>query len=49
MMSLTFSLSTQVSDSGPYGPLVVENVVAYFLLLRSSFFLSVISFILYID
>ena len=47
-MSLTFSLSTQVSDSGPYGPLVVENVVAYFLLLRGSFFyrLSVLYYIL---
>ena len=30
MMSLTFGLFTQVSGSGPLGPLVIKSLTVYF-------------------
>ena len=37
MMSLTFGLFTQVSDSGPQGPLVVDEMREAFALLLTFF------------
>ena len=36
MMSLTFGLFTQVSGSGPLGPLVIDNYKLFKLLMQNS-------------
>ena len=37
MMSLTFGLFTQVSDSGPHGPFVLEKLKLYTILVFLEF------------